>query len=137
MKIEFWWRQIFEILIIHKPSLGSLDVPQKNVGPIGSAVLTFIGYKTNKQTDKPNLYIDSLWNYSVVSVFNLNLDNCVRVILSSLDGLERTEFSGDILLLRPPERLHPERNRRERESRREKCTHKLESNQPNSRSKAI
>jgi len=32
-------------------------------GLIGSAVLTFIGYKqtnkqTNKQTDKPNLYID-------------------------------------------------------------------------------
>ena len=37
--------------------------PTKNLGPIGSAVLTFIGYKqtdkqTNKQTDKPNLYID-------------------------------------------------------------------------------
>ena len=51
------------MLIIHKPSLWSRDVPQKNVGPIGSAVLTFIGYKqtykqTNKQTDKPNLYID-------------------------------------------------------------------------------
>ena len=31
----------------------------KNLGPIGSAVSTFIGYKqTNKQTDKPNLYID-------------------------------------------------------------------------------
>jgi len=29
------------------------------LGPIGSAVLTFIGYKqTDKQTDKPNLYID-------------------------------------------------------------------------------
>ena len=29
------------------------------MGPIGSAVLTFIGYKqTIKQTDKPNLYID-------------------------------------------------------------------------------
>ena len=27
-----------------------------NVGPIGSAVLAFIGYK--KQTDKLNLYID-------------------------------------------------------------------------------
>ena len=49
---------MFEILIIYKLSLGSLDL-----GPIGSAVLTFIGYKqtdrqTNKQTDKPNLYID-------------------------------------------------------------------------------
>jgi len=29
------------------------------LGPIGSAVLTFIGYKqTDRQTDKPNLYID-------------------------------------------------------------------------------
>jgi len=33
--------------------------PTKNLDPIGSAVLTFIGYKqTDKQTDKPNLYID-------------------------------------------------------------------------------
>ena len=35
----------------------------KNLGPIGLAVLTFIGYKqtdrqTNRQTDKPNLYIE-------------------------------------------------------------------------------
>ena len=36
MKIEFRWRQIFEILIIHKPSLGSLK----------------------RRTEKPNLYID-------------------------------------------------------------------------------
>ncbi len=33
------------------------------MGPIGSAVLTFIGYKqtnrqTDTQTDKPNLYIE-------------------------------------------------------------------------------
>ena len=28
-----------------------------DLGPIGSAVLTFIGYK---QTDKPNLYIDEI-----------------------------------------------------------------------------
>ena len=39
--------------------------PTKNVGPIGLAVLTFIGYKqtnkqTNKQTDKTNLYIDKV-----------------------------------------------------------------------------
>ena len=33
----------------------------KNLGPIGSAVLTFIGYK---QTDKPNLYIDIFQTYS-------------------------------------------------------------------------
>ena len=35
----------------------------QNFGPIGSAVLTFIGYKqtdrqTDRQTDKPNSYID-------------------------------------------------------------------------------
>ena len=56
MKIEFWWRQIFEILIIHKPSLWSRDVPQKNwtrsVQPFWRLL------DTNKQTDKPNLYID-------------------------------------------------------------------------------
>ena len=37
--------------------------PTKKLGPIGSAVLTFIGYKQtdkhhNKHPDKPNLYID-------------------------------------------------------------------------------
>jgi len=49
MKIEFWWRQIFNISIIHKPTLGS---------PIGSALLTFIGYKqTDKQTDRQAKFI--------------------------------------------------------------------------------
>ena len=62
MTIEFWWRQIFEILIIHKPSLGSLDVSTKNLGPIGSAVLKFIGYKqtdrhTDRQTDRQAKFI--------------------------------------------------------------------------------
>ena len=38
----------------------------KKIGPIGSAVLTFIGYKqTNKQTDKSNIYIDIDSRYSV------------------------------------------------------------------------
>ena len=63
MKIEFWWRQIFEILIIHKPSLGSLDVPQKiwarSVQPFWRLLDT--NKQTDKQTDKPNLYID--WQY--------------------------------------------------------------------------
>ena len=48
-------------MIIYKPSLPDPITwcPTKNLGPIGSAVLTFIEYKqTNKQTDKPNLYID-------------------------------------------------------------------------------
>ena len=38
--------------MIHKPSLGSLDVPQKNLGPIGSAVLTFIEYKQTPRQAK-------------------------------------------------------------------------------------
>ena len=54
MKIEFWWRQIFEILIIHEPSLGSLDVPQKiwarSVQPFWRLLDT--NKQTNRQTDK-------------------------------------------------------------------------------------
>ena len=35
--------------------------PTKKLGPIDSAFFTFIGYKqTDKQTDKPNLYIDGV-----------------------------------------------------------------------------
>ena len=52
MKIKFCWREIFENSIIHKPSLGSCEVP------IGSAVLMIIGYKqTTKQTDRQAKYI--------------------------------------------------------------------------------
>ena len=48
MKIEICWRLIFEILIIHNPFLGSCA----KFIPIGSAVLTFIGYKlADRQTD--------------------------------------------------------------------------------------
>ena len=36
-----------------------MGCPTKNLGPIGLAVLTFIGYKqTNRHPDKQNLYID-------------------------------------------------------------------------------
>ena len=62
MNIEFLWRQIFETLIIHKPSLGSLE----KFGP--DRFSRFDVYwiqtdrqtdkQTNGQTDKPNLYID-------------------------------------------------------------------------------
>ena len=57
-------------MIVHKPSLGSKARSHTNVGPIGSAVLTFIGYKqtdrqTDKQTDKPNLYIDKIQSYQL------------------------------------------------------------------------
>ena len=38
---------------IHKPSLGHVKGPTKNLSPIGSAVLTFNGYK---QKDKKSIY---------------------------------------------------------------------------------
>ena len=60
MKIEFLWRQIFEILIIHKHSLGSRDVLHKiwarSVQPFGRLLDT--NKLTNEQTPKLNLYID-------------------------------------------------------------------------------
>ena len=64
MTIEFWWRQIFEILMIHKLSLESLDVPQKiwarSVQPFWRLLDTNkqTDRQTDKQTDKPNLYIE-------------------------------------------------------------------------------
>ena len=60
MTIEFWWRQIFEILMIHKPSLESLDVPQKIWGWSVQPFWRFLdtNKQTDKQTDKPNLFID-------------------------------------------------------------------------------
>ena len=42
--------RFFSILTIHKHFLGLCEVPQNNADPIGSAILTFIGYK---QTNKP------------------------------------------------------------------------------------
>ena len=69
MTIEFWWRQIFEILMIHKPSLESLDGPQKiwgwSVQPFWRLLDT--NKQTDKQTDKPNLYIDK--RLSLNSIF--------------------------------------------------------------------
>jgi len=38
------WGQLFEILSIHNPSLGSCEFKQ-NLGNIGSVGLMFIGYK--------------------------------------------------------------------------------------------
>ena len=50
MKLKFWWRQIFEILIIHKPSLGLRNVPHKiwawSVQPFWRLL------DTNRQTPK-------------------------------------------------------------------------------------
>ena len=50
MKIEFCWRLIFNFLNIWGPT--------QNLGPICSAVLTFINGQTNRQTDKQRIYID-------------------------------------------------------------------------------
>jgi len=36
LEIEFYWRSLFEILIIHKPSLGSCEITTYNFGLIGS-----------------------------------------------------------------------------------------------------
>ena len=48
---------MIEILFFHKPFLGSLDVPQK-FGPDRFSRFDVYWIQTNKQTDKPNLYID-------------------------------------------------------------------------------
>ena len=60
MKIEFWWRQIFETLITYKPSLGSREVPHKmwarSVQPFWRLLDT--NGQTNRQTNKLSLYID-------------------------------------------------------------------------------
>jgi len=84
MKIEFWWRQIFEILVIHKPFLGSLGVPQKiwarSVQPFWRLLDT--NKQTDTQTDKPNLYIDiyhnqsNKWNKNLLLSFTKILNNC-------------------------------------------------------------
>ena len=69
MEIEFWWRQIFEILIIHEPSLGSLDVPQKiwarSVQPFWRLL------DTNRQTPlcSPNI------NKQIVNIADENLSD--------------------------------------------------------------
>ena len=54
--------QIFKISIIHKPSLGSLDVPQKIWARSGQPFWRLLdtNRQTPKQTPKPNLCIDLL-----------------------------------------------------------------------------
>ncbi len=55
--LDLW--NLNPILMFHKPIPMVMWGPTQNLGLIGSAVLTFIGYKqTNKHPDKPNLYID-------------------------------------------------------------------------------
>jgi len=52
-KLKTFKTHFLKNFIIHKLSLWSLDVPQKKLGPIVSAILTFIGYKqTDTQTNR-------------------------------------------------------------------------------------
>jgi len=52
-KNPFICRNFFPILMFQKNFPGVIGGPTQNLGPIGSAVLTFIGYKqTNTQTRK-------------------------------------------------------------------------------------
>ena len=57
--------------------------PTKKLGPIGSAVLTFVGYK---QTDKPNLYIDSLELHCQLLCWILSTHNLNSLISISIVG---------------------------------------------------
>ena len=53
MKIEFCWRQILDILIIHKPSLGPCEVPQFF---LARSVSPFWRLQTNRHPDR--IYIE-------------------------------------------------------------------------------
>ena len=58
-KIEFWWRQIFKNLIIHKPSLGSREIPQKIWARSVQSFWRLLdtNKQTNKQTDRQAKFI--------------------------------------------------------------------------------
>ena len=52
------------------------------MGPIGSAVLTFIGYKhPNKQTDKPNLYIEEILNLGISPYYSKSICSVLSKII--------------------------------------------------------
>ena len=66
MKIDFCWRQNFDILLVHKPSY---EIPHKiwarSMQPFWRLL------DTNKQTDKTNLYIIDYWAISIVNIFSM------------------------------------------------------------------
>ena len=64
IKIEFCWRLIFEILIIHKPSLGSCEIPQKKFEPNRYSRLTVYWIQTNRH---PNPKTSQIYICSVLS----------------------------------------------------------------------
>ena len=104
MKNEFWWRQIFEILIIHKPSLGSLDVPQKiwarSVQPFWRLLDTNrqTDRQTPKQTDKPNLYIDGLYKY----IYIIYIFFKKYIFIYMLDIADQTTWQNLLNFLKKP-----------------------------------
>ena len=67
MKIQFCWRLIFEILIIHKPSLGSCNVPYT----IWARSVQLLWRLLQIQTDKKSFYLE---------VFNSILSNHINFI---------------------------------------------------------
>ena len=70
MTIEFCWRLIFEILIIHKPFMGLCEVPHKIWVRSFQLFLVFIGYKqTNKQTDKQSINRDGIFVRTLLIFF--------------------------------------------------------------------
>ena len=44
-KLKTFKTHFLKVFIIHKPSMGSREIPQKKLGLMGSAVLAFIGYQ--------------------------------------------------------------------------------------------
>ena len=74
--------------------------------PIGSAVLTFIGFKqtdaqTDKQTDKPNLYIDICRLKTALAMYYFKLDHFLKKMIHS-QGYSLT-ISDCFNLAGPPE----------------------------------
>jgi len=58
-KIKNFWQKLFIILSIYKHSLGSSELSEKSLEPIGLPVLTYIGYENilrNPFTDLPQIY---------------------------------------------------------------------------------
>ena len=68
MKIEFWRRQIFEILIIHNSSLGHVRSHTK-FGPDRFTLFDVYWIQTDRQTDKQSIYIDIILSGAYLGIF--------------------------------------------------------------------
>ena len=56
IKIEFWWRQVFQIFMVLKPSQGSCEVPYK-IGPDRFCRFDVFRIQTYRQTPRQAEYI--------------------------------------------------------------------------------